>query len=213
MPSFSYTGVANPYSSTPPSVESALQALCRSRNNGSPSPAAIQGLQERIAVGTSSPSTTAAVKWNMELAQSLTTYVLNLWAPLISKEKDDTDIPDGHIAALFFLTTCMEQWQDDILYACLIHQHRTDGSSSSSTSKHTESSKQVENLLGLWTLLTKKDPPVYLIAMCGFATACRALDRLQHWTSLDPNNPDAAWWLSESDAQYLTPLVIRCLSR
>jgi hypothetical protein len=33
---------------------------------------------------------------------------------------DDSNVPEGSAAALYLLTTAMEQWQDDMLYASLL---------------------------------------------------------------------------------------------
>jgi hypothetical protein len=180
MPSFVY----NPYSSTPPSVESALRNLTR---GGPPALALVQSIQEQIVQ--------KELEWSLELAQALSSYVLQILDP----SKDD--IPDGSTAALHLLTTAMEQWQDDVLYAVLVH------------SQQQQQQQDSKNLLELLKTLTIKDHPVHRTALVGLAISCRALDRLQQLTSLDSNQTDTAWWILERDAKKWASLALRSLDR
>jgi hypothetical protein len=210
MPSFSYTALTNPYASssqTPPSVENALRNLTRSRSVAPPAPAIVQSIQEQVLGNEKS------IEWSLELAQGLASYalhLLDLWC-VVSKDDDDAksleEIPDGGMAVLFLLATAMEQWSDDVLYAVLLVQE-------SDSQKQKQRSSQ--NLLDLLTKLTAVHckSSISLTALSGLATSYRALDRLQQMTSLHPNHPDTAWWISKGgDTSHLAPLAVQCLKR
>jgi hypothetical protein len=184
MPSFVY----NPYSTstTPPSVESALRNLTR---GGPPALALVQSIQEQLV------QNNELLEWSLELAQALSSYVLRI---LDHPSKDD-NIPEGSAAALHLLTTAMEQWQDDVLYAVLVH----------SSSQQQDS----KSLLELLKTLTRKDHPIHQTALVGLAISCRTLDRLQQLTSLDSNQTDTAWWILEGDAKNWASLALESLDR
>lgn len=175
MSSFVY----NPYSSTPPSVENVLRNLTR---GGPPALALVQSIQEQIVQ--------KKLEWSLELAQDLSNYVLKILDP--SKE----DVPESTIASLFLLTTAMDQWQDNVLYAILVHTN-----------------DRKKNLLDLLKTLAVKDHPINQIALVGLAIFCRTMDRLQQLSSLDSNQTDTAWWISDGDAENWASLALRSLDR
>jgi hypothetical protein len=211
MPSFSYTALTNPYASssqTPPSVENALRNLTRSRSVAPPAPAIVQSIQEQLLGNEKS------IEWSLELAQGLASYALHLLDrySVVSKDDDDDvqpleEIPDGGMAVLFLLATAMEQWNDDVLYAVLLAQDRD---------SHSRKQRSSQNLLDILTKLTAVNckSSISLIALSGLATSYRALDRLQQMTSLHPNHPDTAWWISKGgDTSHIAPLALQCLKR
>jgi hypothetical protein len=166
----------------------------------------VQSIQEQLLGNEKS------IEWSLELAQGLASYALHLLDPYYVQSKDDDaksleEIPVGGMAVLFLLATAMEQWNDDVLYAVLLVQD---------SDSHSQKQRSSQNLLDLLTKLTAAHckSSISLTALSGLATSYRALDRLQQMTSLHPNHPDTAWWISKGgDTSHLAPLAVQCLKR
>jgi hypothetical protein len=195
MPSFTY----NPYSSTPPSFESVLRTITQSR--GPPSLSIVRTLQDQLKQGNT--------EWTFDLALSFSCYVFRLFETLVSDDGNDVtnnnnnenNIPEGSLAAFHLWTMAMEEWQDDVLYAILVHEENN----------NTQKNGCCKNMISLLTRLARKQQALARIAMIGVSVACQALDRIQVLTSLDSTSTDVPWWLTESDASELASYALHTI--
>jgi hypothetical protein len=188
MPSFAYT---NPYSSTPPSLENALQSLVRSsRLGGIPSLSVVQTVHGQLATASETET------WTIDQAQSLTHFVLRLAS---SMPKNVKEIPQSFLASLYLWMSAMEQgwWSDSIVYAVFVDQQ--------------EDQMTVSDMLCQLLSL----PKTSTIALVALARVWRTLDRLQSYTSLDPKQQDAPWWIlpDKSKLRKLASMAVTRLCR
>ena len=188
MTSFAYT---NPYSSTPPSLENALQSLVRSsRQGGIPSLSVVQKVHGQLATASESET------WTIDQAQTLTHFVLRLAS---SMPKNVKEIPQSVTASLYLWISAMEQgwWCDSIVYAVFVDQQ--------------EDQMAVSEML--YRLLAI--PQTSTISLVGYARVWRTLDRLQSYTSLDPKHQDTPWWIlpDQSKLRKLASMAVTRLCR
>lgn len=177
------------------SPESVLRNLLQSARSHSPSLEAIDSILEQR--GT-------AIKWTLELAQKLTTTIVMLYERIVEHQRrqqsgrEDADhLDECFQAMLFLLVTSMESWSENVIYAVLIYE--------------VKESKRVTNLLELLIHLTttnaSESTAVSCCALVGLSISYRTLDRLQQWTTLDPNRPAMDWWLDTDTATSLMPII------
>ena len=190
MSSFSYTTpMTNPYSNRPLSAEKALKNLTRTHGSNPASLEVVQSIQEQLI--------RKELKWTLNLAQDLSSYSIDNLDLYVSDKVNK--IPESSVATLQLLTTAMNQWQDNVLYAVLVQE-----SNSGYTSK---------NLWDLLINLSMNQSSLQIIALLGISTASRCLERLRQMTSLNLNCADYAWWLNEEDSKHLSRLALKVLIR
>ena len=204
MPSPSF--VYNPYSSTPPSLENVLQKLPMSSpppGGGPPSMATVESLLPQLKQFSN--------QWNFDLALSFSSYVFGLFQnhrhDLSSNGNNNNSIPKGSLAVLHLLTMVMQEWEDDVLYAILVHQDDSSG-------KQQQIKGSCNKWIELFINLVHHPKPqhqdiVQKIALVGLSLACQVLDRIQTLTTLDLSFTDAPWWLAEDDAMNLSSYGLR----
>ena len=181
--------MTNPYSSRPLSAEKALKNLTRTHGSNPASLEVVQSIQEQLI--------RKELKWTLNLAQDLSSYSIDNLDLYVSDKVNI--IPESSVATLQLLTTAMNQWQDNVLYAVLVQE-----SNSGYTSKN------------LWDLLIKlsmNQSSIQIIALLGISTASRCLERLRQMTSLNLNCADYAWWLNEENSKHLSRLALKVLIR
>jgi hypothetical protein len=188
MPSFAYT---NPYSSTPPSLENAVQSLVRSsRQGGIPSLSVVQTVHGQLATASETET------WTIDQAQTLTHFVLRLAS---SMPKNVKEIPQSVVASSYLWMSAMEQgwWSDSIVYAVFVDQQ--------------EDQMTVSDMLYRLLYITQTSP----ISLVGLARVWRTLDRLQSCTSLDPKHQDTPWWIlpDQSRLRKLASMAVTRLCR
>jgi hypothetical protein len=194
MPSFAYT---NPYSSTPPSLENALQSLVRSsRQGGIPSLSVVQTVQGQLATASETEI------WTVDQAQRLTQFVLRLASSMPKNvKKEIIPIPQGVLASLYLWMSAMEQgwWSDSIVYAVFVDQQQEDNGIT------------VSDMLYRFISI----PQTYTVALVGLARVWRTLDRLQSYTTscLDPTHQDTPWWILPDEKTKLRKLASMAVTR
>lgn len=168
-----------------------MQSLVRSsRLGGIPSLSVVQTVHGQLATASETET------WTIDQAQSLTHFVLRLAS---SMPKNVKEIPQSFLASLYLWMSAMEQgwWSDSIVYAVFVDQQ--------------EDQMTVSDMLCQLLSL----PKTSTIALVALARVWRTLDRLQSYTSLDPKQQDAPWWIlpDKSKLRKLASMAVTRLCR
>ena len=180
--------MTNPYTNKTLSAESVLKNLIRTRGSP-PALAVVQSVHEQLIK--------KELEWSFDLALDFSSYVISILDPQLSSS---SAFPEGSVATLQLLTTAMENWPDNLLYAALVQD--------SSDAKHSS-----KNLLDLLIKLSLSEQPLHITALMGVSVASRAFERLQQVTSLDSNSPDTAWWFTQENSKNVARLALNLLIR
>ena len=179
--------MTNPYTNKTLSAESVLKNLIRTRGSP-PALAVIQSVHEQLIK--------KELEWSFDLALDFSSYVISILDPQVSST---SAFPEGSVATLQLLTTAMENWADNLLYAALVQD--------------SDAKQSSKNLWDLLIKLSLSEQPLHITALMGVSVASRAFERLQQVTSLDSNSPDTAWWFTQENSKHVARLALNLLIR
>ena len=201
-------------SSSAMSVEIMVRNLIRSTNatmDSIPSLSSLQAIQEQLNYNRN-------IQWSLDLALGLGKLILNCTKSFINsssgcgrtgRNNASSNTEAVIVASLGLLSTVIEDWEDNILYAVLVYDGCENGKS-----VEDKSSKSLLDTLSELSVLsnnkdnkTKSDDPYSNLrynAMSCLATAWRCMERLDQYTTLNGNNggfgnddPGSPWWITD----------------
>lgn len=179
------------------SAEDNLKHMLRHHNRSPPSVDMVRPLLDHILLQPSN------IDWTESMVKDLVLLVLNLWETfLFAQGLAEQSIPDETILVLALVTAAMEQWDDDVIYMAILQE--LDDSRCSHFSF-------LEALVQM-AVSPQNQPQIRQNALIGLASACRSMDRLHQYMTLDIGRPDRNWWLEKIGEDNLVKLTGMCMN-